>query len=89
LHRLYLISGGTTLPLEFFWILFMVTLGLTGGAMLLFAKPFESFGYRHSEWNRGGPRSAKFYRVMGTLWVLIAVVMAVPVILIWLHAKSS
>ena len=55
----------------------------------MFAKPFESFGYRHSEWNRGGPRSAKFYRVMGTLWVLIAVIMAVPVILIWLHAKSS
>ncbi len=67
----------------------MVTLGLSGIAMLIFAKPFESLSYRYPSWNRGGPHSARFYRIMGTIWVLIAAVMAVPVVLILAGAITS
>ncbi len=56
--------------------------------MMLFARPFESFGQKRPEWSFTRPRSASFFRVMGAIWLLIAVVMAVPAILIW-HANSN
>ena len=54
--------------------------------MLVFAKPFESLSYRYPLLNRGESHSARFYRIMGTIWVLIAAVMAVPVVLILTHS---
>lgn len=49
---------------------------VTGLAMIIFARPFERFSQR-PEWNRGGPHSARFYRTMGILWLVIAAVIAI------------
>lgn len=54
--------------------------------MLLFAKPFERYSSR--AWNLRGPHSVRFYRILGTIWLLIAVVLAIPAILIWVHSGS-
>jgi magnesium-transporting ATPase (P-type) len=70
------------------WMILMITLGLSGIAMLIFAKPFEVFSYRYPLWNRGESHSARFYRIMGTIWVLIAAVMAVPVVVILVRSMS-
>jgi hypothetical protein len=79
---LYLALAFSDRSPAFVWMILMVTLGLSGIAMLIFAKPFEILSYRYPSWNRGGPHSARSYRIMGTIWVLIAAVMAVPVILV-------
>jgi tryptophan-rich sensory protein len=76
------------MPPEYIWILCIFAFGLSGGAMLFFARPFERFGQKRPEWSFTRPHSATFYRVMGAIWLLIALVMAVPAILIW-HANSS
>lgn len=64
------------------WIFAIFAFGLSGAAMLVFAQPFDDFSHRHPGWTRGGPHSARFYRVMGTIWLLIAFLLAIPVILI-------
>ncbi len=83
MHRLYL---ATTISPDAVWIFLTAAFGVSGIAMLVFAKPFESFSYRYPLWNRGESHSARFYRIMGTVWVLIAAVMAVPVVLILAHS---
>jgi hypothetical protein len=88
MYRLYLAVAFSGTSPELIWMILTVTFGLSGVAMLIFAKPFESMSYRHPEWTRGGSHSARFYRVMGTIWVMIAAVMAVPVVVILAHSES-
>ncbi len=86
MHRLYFAVAFSNTSREVIWIVIMVTFGLSGVAMLIFAKPFESLSYRYPLLNRGESHSARFYRIMGTIWVLIAAVMAVPVVVILTHS---
>jgi hypothetical protein len=88
MHWLYLAVAFSNTSPQLIWMILMVTFGLSGIAMLIFAKPFESLSYRYPLWNRGGPHRARFYRIMGTVWVLIAAVMAVPVVPILAHSIS-
>jgi hypothetical protein len=62
------------------WTILIGIIGLSGAAMLLFAKPFEGYSHRPDALNRGGPHSVRFYRVMGAIWLVIAALIALPLI---------
>jgi hypothetical protein len=86
MHRLYLAVAFSGRSPGLIWMILMITFGLSGVALLIFAKPFASMSSRYPEWTRSGSHSARFYRVMGTVWVTIAAVMAVPVVVILAHS---
>jgi hypothetical protein len=65
MHGLHLAVAFSNTSRELIWMILMVTFGLSGIAMLIFAKPFERFSYRYPLWNRGESHSARFYRIMG------------------------
>ena len=88
MHQLYLAVAFSDVPRGLVWMLLMVTFGLSGVALLIFAKPFASMSYRYPQWTRSGAHSARYYRVMGTIWVTVAAVMAVPVVVILAHSQG-
>ena len=75
----HLISGSGHLTVQLYWFV-VTTFAVTGAAMVVFAKPFE----RYSQTSWGGFRglhSARFYRIVGAIWLLISVLLLAPVIL--------
>jgi ABC-type arginine transport system permease subunit len=69
-------------------LLIAAMFAITGLAMIVFAVPFETMS-QTSAWNRTGPHSARFYRIMGVLWLLIALVIATLFRIPELHRASS
>jgi hypothetical protein len=75
----YLISGGGHLTVQFYWFV-VITFAIAGAAMLVFAKPLER--YSQTSWGGfRGPHSARFYRIVGAIWLLISLLLLAPAIL--------
>lgn len=72
----YLISGSAHFTPQLY--LFMVLgFAIAGAAMVILAKPFET----RSQTTSRGPHSARFYRIVGSIYILVALGLTAPALL--------